>query len=155
MAWGDKETKATLVDVETGEYLEFQDNPSEISEEKSTAYAAIKIPGISHPRYQFVAGEPRTIRLKIQFFKGPVQKNVDWLRSLLYPEHTGSMMKNAPHRVLLVFGDLYSELVCIVKQVKVRYHKIFDRASLEPQVADVELVLEEVVDGSASMQEVR
>ena len=150
-----RETKATLVDVDTGEYLEFQYNPSEIADDKSTAYAVIKIPGMSHPRYQFVAGEARTIRLKVQFFKGPVKDKVSWLHSLLYPEHAGSMMKNAPHRVLLMFGDLYTEVIWVVKQVNVRYHTMFDQSTLEPQGADVDLVLEEVVDESVSMQEVR
>ena len=32
---------AYLVDVDTGERLEFQYNPNEIADEKSTAYAAI------------------------------------------------------------------------------------------------------------------
>ena len=67
----------------------------------------IKIPGMSHPRYQYVAGEPRRIAFKVELFKGPVKQKVDWLRSLQYPEHAGTMLKNAPHRVLLIFGDLY------------------------------------------------
>jgi hypothetical protein len=45
---------------------------------------------------------------------------VDWLRSLLYPEHSGTMLKNAPHRVLFMFGDLYPGVLCVVKQVKAR-----------------------------------
>mgnify|MGYP000005851348 CR=1 FL=1 len=59
MAWDQKEITAYLVDVDTGDYLDFQYNPNDIVDEKSTAYAAIKIPGMSHPRYQYVAGEPR------------------------------------------------------------------------------------------------
>ena len=47
---------AYLVDVDTGERMEFQYNPNEIVDEKSTAYAAIKVPGMSLPRYQFIAG---------------------------------------------------------------------------------------------------
>ena len=53
MPWKQKAITAHLVDVETGQRLEFQYNPNDIVDEKSTAYAAIKIPGLSHPRYRF------------------------------------------------------------------------------------------------------
>ena len=155
MNWDQKNITAFLVDIETGETLDFQYNPSEITDEKSTTYASIKIPGMSHPRYQYISGEPRRISFKIQLFKGPVRENVAWLRSLLYPEHSGAMLKNAPHQVLLVFGDLYPDLVCIVKQVKARFFQMFDRDTLLPQRAEVDLVLEEFVEKSVNCKEVR
>jgi len=80
VAWDQKEITAYLVDVDTGDYLDFQYNPNDIVDEKSTAYAAIKIPGMSHPRYQYVAGEPRKIGFKLVFFKGSVKESVDWQR---------------------------------------------------------------------------
>ncbi len=123
MAWDQKEITAYLVDVDTGDYLDFQYNPNDIVDEKSTAYAAIKIPGMSHPRYQYVAGEPRKIGFKLVFFKGSVKESVDWLRSLLYPEHAGTMLKNAPHRVIFMFGDLYPGVLCVVRQVKARFFR--------------------------------
>ena len=150
-----KETTAYLVDVDTGEYLAFQYNPNDIGDDKSTAYAAIKIPGMSHPRYQYVAGEPRKITFKLSFFMQSVKKNVEWLRSLLYPEHAGTMLKNAPHRVLFMFGDLYPGVLCIVSQVKARYFHMFDRDNLLPQRAEVDVVLEEYVSESVNYSEVR
>ncbi|HPS01922.1 MAG TPA: hypothetical protein PLA90_10295, partial [Candidatus Sumerlaeota bacterium] len=75
--------------------------------------------------------------------------------SLLYPEHAGTMLKNAPHRVLLLFGDLYPGVLCVVRQVKARYFHLFDRDSLLPQHAEVEIVLEEYVEESVNWQEVR
>ena len=116
MPWEQKAITAHLVDVETGQRLEFQYNPNDIVDEKSTAYAAIKIPGLSHPRYQYVAGEPRKITFQLRFFKGPVKESVDWLRSLLYPEHAGTTLANAPHKVLFLFGDLYPGVLCVVRQ---------------------------------------
>ncbi len=139
----------------TRESLQFQFNPEEISDEKSADYAAVKVPGLSHPRYQFVAGEARRISFKLSFFKGPVKRNVDWLRSLVYPEHQKTMMKNAPHRVLFFFGDLYPGLTCIVRQVNARCFDIFDPATLLPQHAEVDLTLEEVVDRSVDYRQVR
>jgi len=155
VAWDQKEITAYLIDADTGEYLAFQYNPDDIVDEKSTAYAAIKIPGMSHPRYQYVAGEPRRINFKLVFFKGPVKESVDWLRSLLYPEHEGTMLKNAPHRVLFLFGDLYPGVLCVVRQVKARFFHMFDRESLLPQRAEAEIQLEEYVDRSVNYAEVR
>lgn len=155
MTWEQQPISGYLVDVETGERLAFQHNPNDIGDEKSTAYAAIRIPGMSHPRYQYIAGEPRKIAFKLELFKGPVKQKVHWLRSLLYPEHAGTMLKSAPHRVLFIFGDLYPGVLCVVRQVKVRYFHLFDRDSLLPQRAEVEIVLEEYVGASVNVSEVR
>jgi hypothetical protein len=155
MPYEEKEITAYLVDYDNQDRLEFQYNPNEIVDEKSTDYAAIKIPGMSHPRYQFVAGEARKITFKAIFFKGDVKRKVHWLRSLLYPEHAGTMLKNAPHRVLLFFGDLYPGVLCVVKQVRARYFHMFGRTDLLPQHAEVDLVLEEYIGESISWSTVR
>jgi hypothetical protein len=155
VSWDKQPIKGYLVDADTGDRLEFQYNPNNISDEKSTSYAAIKIPGMSHPRYQYVAGEPRRIVFKIELFKDSVKQKVDWLRSLQYPEHAGSMLKNAPHRVILIFGDLYPGVTCIVRMVKARYFGMFDQTNLAPQRAEVDITLEEYVDQSGNGSEVR
>ncbi len=155
MSWDKQPIKGYLVDADTGDRLEFQYNPNNISDEKSTSYAAVKIPGMSHPRYQYVAGEPRRIVFKVELFKASVKQKVDWLRSLQYPEHAGSMLKSAPHRVVLIFGDLYPGVTCIVRMVKARYFGLFDQTNLAPQRAEVDITLEEVVDQSVNWSEVR
>jgi hypothetical protein len=169
----------------TSERLEFQYNPDDIADDKSTDYAEVEIPGMSHPRYQYVSGKPRKIAFKLHLFKGPVKEKVHWLRSLLYPEHAGwqrhgqydlrrhspstryfiiplinpaylgSRLNNAPHRVLFIFGDLYPGVECVVSNVKARYFHMFDRDNLLPQHAEVDLVLEEYVDESVNYTEVR
>lgn len=144
-----------IVDVVTRESLEFQYNPDEISDEKSTDFATIKVPGMSHPRYQYVAGEARRITFKVSFFKGPVRDKVAWLQSLLYPQHEKTMLKNAPHKTLFFFGELYQGTLCVVRQVRTRYFHMFDKDNLLPQHAEVELTLEEIVAKSVSYTEVR
>jgi len=148
MSWEDAPTKGYLIDVDGGGDLEFQYNPSEIVDDKATLFAAIRIPGMSHPRYQKIV-------FRLQFFKGPVRERVAWLQSLLYPEHAGTMLEHAPHRVLFVFGSLFSGILCIVRQVKARFHGLFEPATLLPQQADVDVVLEEYTDASVSVSEVR
>lgn len=148
-------TVGYLVDVVTRESLEFQYNPDEIADEKGADFATIKVPGMSHPRYQYVAGEARRITFKLMFFKGPVKKKVTWLQSLLYPAHEKTMLKTAPHKVLFFFGDLYAGVPCIVRQVRVRYFHMFDQTNLLPQHAEVDMTLEEIVSKSVSYSEVR
>ncbi|MHB1000749.1 MAG: hypothetical protein ACYC27_16025 [Armatimonadota bacterium] len=150
-----KITTGYLVDIVTRESLEFQYNPDEITDEKSTDFATIKVPGMSHPRYQYVAGEARRIAFRLSFFKGDVKKKVTWLQSLLYPEHEKTMLRTAPHKVLFFFGDLYSGVPCIVRQVRVRYFHMFDQTNLLPQHAEVDIVLEEIVNRSISYSEAR
>lgn len=150
-----KKTTGYLVDVVTRESLEFQYNPDDITDEKSTDFATIKVPGMSHPRYQFVAGEARKISFKLSLFKGPVKRKVAWLQSLLYPQHEKTMLKNAPHKVLFFFGDLYPGVMCIVRLVRARYFHMFDADSLLPQHAEVDLTLEEIVPRSVNYTEVR
>ncbi len=155
MAWDEQAIKGYLIDVDGGGDMEFQYNPSEVVDDKATMFAAIRVPGMSHPRYQYVSGEPRKIVFRLHFFKGPVRDHVNWLRSLLYPEHAGTMLETAPHRVLLVFGDLFPGVLCIVRQVKARFHGLFEPDTLLPQQAEVDVVLEEYIDESVSVGEVR
>ncbi|MHB9131132.1 MAG: CIS tube protein [Armatimonadota bacterium] len=144
-----------LVDVVTRERLTFQYNPSDITDQKGTNYAALTVPGMSHPRYQYVAGEARKLHFSVVFFKGDVKKQVAWLQALLYPTYQGSQLKGAPHRVLLFFGELYPGIECLVRDVTARYSYLFDQQTLLPQRADVELVLEEYVGHSISSTQVR
>jgi hypothetical protein len=155
MAWDEQAIQGYLIDVDGGGDLEFQYNPSEVLDDKATMFAAIRVPGMSHPRYQYVSGEPRKIVFRLHFFKGPVRERVAWLQSLLYPEHAGTMLETAPHRVLLVFGDLFPGVLCIVRQVKARFHGLFEPETLLPQQAEVDIVLEEYIDESVSVGEVR
>lgn len=155
MKWDQKSITAYLVDLTTNERLEFQYNPENISDTKSTDYATIKIPGMSHPRYQFVAGGARQLNFKISLFMKDVKKNVEWLQALQFPTHEGSMLKNAPHRVLLVVSDLYPGLECIVKQIKTTYFGLFDSSNLMPLQAEVDLSLEEFVSASVPFGSIR
>ncbi len=154
IAMAGTEIRGYLVDVETHERLEFQYNPSEIGEDKAAHYVDIKIPGISHPKYQFVAGNSRQIAFKVFLFKGEVKQQVAWLQSLLYPEHSGTMLKAPPHRVIFIFGELYPGVVCIVRNVKARYFNLFDN-SLAPQQAEVDITLDEWVEKSINYNIVR
>ena len=155
LAWAQTPIKGYLVDADGGGRLEFQYNPSEIVDEKATLWAAVRIPGMSHPRYQYVSGEPRKIVFKLEFFKGDVKAHVAWLQSLLYPEHAETMLKTPPHRVVFIFGELFPGILCVVRQAKARFFGLFEPGSLLPQQAEVEVVLEEFAQESVAWSEVR
>lgn len=144
-----------LIDIEDRERLEFQYNPNEIVDDKSVQFADIAIPGVSHPRHQYVSGGNRRITFRLFFFMGDVKKRVSWLQSLMYPEHYGTVLKSPPHRVILVFGELYPEVVCIVRNVKVRYFSLFDRQNLAPLQAEVDIVLDEDIAESVNRHNIR
>jgi phage protein U len=74
-----KPLTAYLVDAVTRERLAFQYNPNDIVDSKSTSYATLVVPGMSHPRYQFVAGDARKISFTVSFYQKDVQKQVAWL----------------------------------------------------------------------------
>ena len=71
------------------------------------------------------------------------------------PEHAGTILKNTSHRVLLIFGDLYPGVTCIIYLVKVRFFGLFNQDNLLPQRAEVDIVLEEYVDSSVDRSQVR
>ncbi len=150
-----KALTAYLVDVVTRERLAFQYNPNDIVDSKATSYATLVVPGMSHPRYQFVAGDARKISFTVTFYQRDVKKKVAWLQALLYPTHDASMLKQAPHQVLFFFGELYPGTTCLVREVRAHYSYLFDPATLLPLRADVEMTLEEVVAQSVNASEVR
>jgi len=65
------------------------------------------------------------------------------------------MLKNAPHRVIFVFGELFPGVLCVVRDVKARFYGLFEPETLLPQQADVDVALEEYVDESVPYSEVR
>lgn len=154
MSFGPEPIKGYLVDLVDHSRLEFQFNPCELNDAKDTNVGEATIPGRSHPRYQFVAGGTREIQFKLEFFKVPdLQAKVRWLQSLQYPTHAGSMLKKAPHHVLFVFGTLYNT-ACIVKGVHAKFFELFT-PNLEPERAEVDIVLWEDPEASISPEQVR
>lgn len=102
--------KGFLVNEVTGENRQFQFNPVEIRDSKGTAFERVQVPGLSHPRLQFVAGESRVLSFELEFSgvgnTRNVMDDVKWVQSLQYPNWDQGVIKAAPPRVTLVFGRL-------------------------------------------------
>jgi len=152
--------RGMIVDVVNNKNLIFTINPEQISDTKSTNYAEITIPGMSHPRYQYVSGGKRTISLLINLWYGEydrreeVHEKILWFQSLLYPEHSETTRKHAPHRIRFQYGD-YLSVECLVKSVEVLSKDLFDPKTLQPLRADVRIILEEYRSESVDYKTVR
>lgn len=57
--------KAVIMNSKTGEYKEFQFNPTPIDEEHGVDYARITAPGLPHPFFQYVGGHEDEISFEI------------------------------------------------------------------------------------------
>ena len=145
MEWNQPPEKGMLIDTINQERLEFPLNPEQITDSKTTSYAAIKVPGLNRPRYQFVTGDVRKIEFKIHLFQGPVMDQVAWLRSRQVPERENARLVAAPHSVLFLFGTMYSGVLCVITSVKADFHSLFS-PELEPMQCEVSLALEVLED---------
>jgi len=146
--------KVTIVDTEDGTRIEAQYNPSEVTDEKTAGWASQKVPGMSHPRYQFGSGGDRTVTLKLEFYGSGILSDIKSLRSLCYPENGGSMLKNGPHKVKILFGPIFTSELWIVDSVKVRQFYKFS-PGLDPNRADVDVTFKEYVDSSKNIGSAR
>lgn len=137
MSWDRPIIKGFIVNLANHERLTFQYNPNEFIDEKGIVLATLQIPGLNYPHYQFVAGEPRRISFKLHLFKERVKERAEWLQGLVNPPD-GS----PPPKVLLVSGDLYPGITCIIRRVKVVYTKQFSPKNALPQRGEVELSMD-------------
>lgn len=149
--------KFTIYDLVNGGELELQLNPESIKDQKGVNWARVPIQGMSHPRYQFMNGEPRIIRFTVFLYwdNDPyrVLKDSNWLKSLEYPTHDGTMLKRTPAVCLLIFGTWFNPRV-VFTNIDVNY-TMFRPEDMLPIRAEIECVAEELVEASVGPMEVR
>lgn len=136
--------------------LVFQYNPERIEDSRSPNWSSITVPGISHPRHQFVNGGARVVSFRLSFLypdddRNGIRKRIKWLQSLTYPQHDGNnLLQASPPIMIFGFGNFYPSLKCIVTNVKVTAFDLFDPTSLNPLRADIDIELEETLGGDPS-----
>jgi hypothetical protein len=127
-------------------------NPEKISDEEGNDYARIKVPGMSHPRYQFISGEARIIRFTLEFSWSAdptaIRRTVMWLKSLKRPVGGVTPNRRPPAICMLIFGLLYRGTKVVFTDVKAEFKELFDPWALYPLRATVEMVAEEWVEES-------
>lgn len=156
--------KFLIVDLTNGGVMPLQINPSPIRDSKGTNWDDSQVPGLSHPRSQFIAGEARIIRFTAQFyFESPltgvdyaeVRRRAKWLESLQYPTHAGTMLMRPPAICMIIMGMLYRGIRVNFRQVETDYTDPFDSITLYPFRANVDCVCHELVEQSVSPFQVR
>ena len=106
---------AFLVDLVTGERLAFQFAPNDLKGDRTTGWVSAKVPGMSHPRCQYVSGEERTLQFTVEFFQiQDIEARVRWLQSLTYPEYEQGFLSAPPHLVELVFIPIHGPLIQLI-----------------------------------------
>lgn len=118
-----KPARGWIYNEVTGERLDFQFNP-EVEDRKSTAFASLAVPGLSHPVLQFQAGEARVISFTLMFsaFHGDrdILRDIRWIQSLQYPTWEEGVLQAAPPRVVFSMGP-HLTIRGVVRNVQVRY----------------------------------
>jgi hypothetical protein len=123
LKWGGTWENAYILDlVSKDRRLEFQFLPTDAVESKSAKYTGHDILGRSTPIFAYSGSEARSLRLTLQFYVAPFQRNdspslndiadhVNFLRSLVYPDYQTAI--EPPHKVIVRLGDLVAmEAIC-------------------------------------------
>lgn len=150
------EQQGGLIDAETGVRVMFDFNPDTIEDNKSTDFAEISIPGMSHSRLQFTSGGARTLSFTIYLHYGAtdnVANTIKTLQSWLYPEYDGERLIQAPSKLLLVFGDTWPDELWVLRSCNIT-RKRFNK-NLECILAEADIELVEYIDKSRSAEELR
>jgi len=149
-------------------FVEFQYNPTSISDKRSVEYASITAPALLMPVKQYTQGGDRVISFSIKIdglFEGPIQIDKDEngsitpelnkYRAFLYPDtsnwrdagasfvslYDDAREFKAPPTCLFGFGDRVIE--CIVTEVGI--NETLFNLDLAPLRADVSITLQEII----------
>ena len=145
-----------LIDTESVARITFDINPESFEDSKDTNFAEIPIPGMSHSRLQFANGNTRTLSFTVFIHYGvtdDVPAAIKLLQSWLYPIYDGGRLKQAPSRLLLVFGDTWPDELWVMRSCNVT-RKRFNK-ELNCIFAEVAIELAEYIDTSRDANEVR
>ena len=150
------ENWGALIDTESAARITFDINPESFEDSKSTEFAEIPIPGMSHPRLQFTNGANRTLSFTLFIHYGvtdDVPAAIKLLQSWLYPIYDGGHLKQAPSRLLLLFGDTWPDELWVMQSCNIT-RKRFDK-ELNCIFAEASVELAEFIDTSRDANEVR
>ncbi|MDR1977937.1 MAG: hypothetical protein LBQ42_04310 [Synergistaceae bacterium] len=144
-----------IADLDTGARVVFQLNPEFFQDDKTTEFASIGIPGMSHPRIQYTGGGERTLSFSAFLHSGAtedVPAGIRLLQSWLYAEYRSGRLTKAPHRLLVIFGETWSDEQWVLRSCSV-LRKRFDK-QLSCVFAEVALELVQIIDESVDFGEV-
>lgn len=150
------EQLAQIVDLDTGDRFRFAANPEMFQDEKTTAFAQIEIPGMSHPKTQFTGGGERCVTFTARLHSGSyedVQSEVRKLQAWMYADYEGGRLSRAPHKLLLNVGGTWSAEKWVMRSCAAVYRRFDKNLSLVYAEATMEFL--QLIETSVSYGEVR
>ena len=139
---GSQRRRAMIVNYEDlADHLEFQYNPTQISDDRAVEYAALNVHGRSHPIYQFAYGGERTLSMTIEIHGSTlwVNKFIDFCRSFTYPTKRFGKFRRAPDRLIFIMGDI--RMNALMNQCNIKRHGQFALNLASKQATlDIQLV---------------
>jgi hypothetical protein len=145
-----------IADLDTGERVVFDLNPENFQDDKTTEFASIPIPGMSHPRIQYTGGGERTLSFICYDHSGvneDVPAGIRLMQSWLYADYQGGRLTRAPHRLLVLFGDTWSDEKWVMRSCSVTRRR-FDK-QLNCVFVEVAVELLQLIEESVDFKEVR
>ena len=145
-----------LIDTESAARITFDINPETFEDSKDTEFSEISIPGMSNPRLQFANGGSRRLSFTLYIHYGvtdDVPAAIKHLQAWLYPIYENGRLKQAPSRLLLLFGDTWPDELWVMSSCNIT-RKRFDK-ELNCIFAEASVELAEYIDNSRDANEVR
>lgn len=148
---------------------EFAYNPNTIDDGAETEWGSVKIPGASHPVYQFGSGGERLIAFELFLdadrcaigkaqtlpngetgYKFDLTDEITWYKALRIPMQYGPQtLYTRPPIAIFTFGTLWKSVPCLVKKVQVKVN--YFTPDLRPVRATITLNLAETVNESVDV----
>ncbi|MDR2087586.1 MAG: hypothetical protein LBP72_10530, partial [Dysgonamonadaceae bacterium] len=144
-----------IADLDTGARVVFHLNPEMFQDDKTTEFASIGIPGMSHPRIQYTGGGERTLSFSAFVHSGmteDVPAGIRLLQSWQYAEYQNGRLIKAPHRLLIIFGDTWPDEQWVLRSCSVT-RKRFDK-QLNCVFAEIALEFVQIIEESVDFKEV-
>ena len=147
-----------LVDTITRERVEFQYNV-DFGESGGAEYAMQKALARSVPYMHYKNGKERVLDMPITFTineesREDVKRSIRFLQGLAYPDYEDDEGSLAPHPVIVVQGELYTEDIWVVQDYSIKWGEARDPESMLPHEATITLKLIEISDKGKSYDEV-
>ena len=146
----------SIAEVDSGEQITFDLNPEEFDDSKETNYAAIEIPGMSHPKLQYTGGGERPLSFTAYLHHGATEDVLAAIRQLQswqYAEYSNGRLNNPPPHLLIVIGDTWPDEQWVLRSCNVKRRR-FDK-SLNCIYAEVDLEFLQFIDESVDAKDVR
>lgn len=147
-----------IVDTVTGGRLVFQYNVNG-KESGAAEYTQQMALGRSTPIYHYKGGQDRILEVPITFTmqeatRDDVRRAARFLQSLVYPDYNGDETSLAPHPIILIQGQLYSQDVWLARSYNIEWGEARDPITQLPSEATVNLTLVELALRGRSHNEI-